>query len=100
MHDPSERLQRDVTTPVLGDERLEGAPAQWIPVWIGRAGRVEAGGAVALLDLGYLIRFDEEELGVRIDEASNEPGSCDPVYAGIAPGHPFHGASLTAGTPP
>src|SRR5712671_7851483 len=91
MHDSSERLQRDVSRSVFSDERLERAPAQCIPVWIGRAGRVEAGGAVALLDLRHLIRLDEEEFGARIDEASNEPGGCDSVYAGVAPGHPFHG---------
>src|SRR5215213_5226783 len=56
-----------------------------------RAGDVERLGALRerLLSDG-----DEEKLGVRIDEASDQPGTADPVDADVLPGDPSHSSAL------
>src|SRR5439155_24451849 len=71
------------------DEHFEGAFAGAV-VELG-SGRIEGTRAVAGSDVEHIWRGDVEDLGVRIDEATDEPGAGDAVGLRASASNPFHG---------
>jgi hypothetical protein len=69
---------------VLLDEDLERAEP--VSVGVPGAGRVEAGGALPLGVREDLVPRQEVDLGVRIDEALDEPRTRDAISPRGAPG--------------
>jgi hypothetical protein len=43
----------------------------------------------------HLVCRDIDELGLRVDEASDQPGASDPIYFGSLACDPFHGHLLS-----
>src|SRR5260370_38791763 len=90
MHDAREPHEGTVMREALGDDLLERAAAVSIPVEMLRAGGVEADRVFASLDFHDLIRLHEEDLGLGIQEAPDEPRGRGSVDVDALPGHPFH----------
>src|SRR5258708_13123157 len=88
--DPGQPLERGVAGQPLVDQLLEGAPAAVVAVGIPGAGGVEAEGVLAALDGLDLLRLDEADLRLRIEEAPHQPGGRRPVDVHTLAGHPLH----------
>src|SRR5262249_24776936 len=91
-HDAREHDERPVGRAVLRDERLERATALRVLVGIRRAGRVEPLRALAPLDVGDLVRLDEHDLRVPVDEPADEPRGRRSVHLDPSLRHPCHRA--------
>src|SRR5438477_9323653 len=90
MHDAGERQQRRIACAVLVDQRLERAAAFRVLVRVGRFGRVETLRPGFLLHARDLLRLDEEELRLRIDEPADEPRRGGAVDPDALARDPFH----------
>ena len=73
-HDASECHEGRVVRAVLLHQGFERAPPPRVLMWIGRAGRIEAGRPLAPLYLGDLLGLDEQDRRVRVDEADEPCG--------------------------
>src|SRR5258708_1918490 len=88
--DPGQPPERGVAGQPLLDQLLEGAPAAVVAVGIAGAGGVEAEGVLAALDGLDLLRLDQADLRLRIEEAPHQPGRRRPVDVHALAGHPLH----------
>src|SRR5262249_9606610 len=91
VHDLAEALESGISLQLLIDQSLEGAPAPFIAVRVGRPRGVEADRSFALLNLGDLVRLDEENFGLPIQESPDQPPCRRPVDMDAFARHPFHG---------
>src|SRR5258708_33197962 len=88
--DPGQPLERGVAGQPLVDQLLEGAPAAVVAEGLPGAGGVEAEGVLAALDGLDLLRLDEADLRLRIEEAPHQRGGRRPVDVHTLAGHPLH----------
>src|SRR5262245_55836956 len=76
-----------------GAQRLQSLPPFDLIVILASlssAWGVEACGATRRLQLGDLLRRDEEELGLRIEKPTDEPAGAGPVDSNSCASEPFH----------
>jgi hypothetical protein len=96
VHDPGQAHQGGVPAEVVVvDEDLEGALA--VPVVVGGAGGVEPMCSFGLLDGEDLVGRDVDDLGVGVDEPSDQPRAGDAVGLGAGTRDPLHGLASSEG---
>src|SRR5205807_777883 len=89
-HYTCERLERRIARAVLVDQRFDRAAALRILVRIRRSGSVETLRPEFLLRPRDLLRLDEEEFGLRIDEPADQPSRRGSVDSNAFARDPLH----------
>src|SRR6266498_5218754 len=90
VNDPAQASERFVIRHSFLDQRLEGAAAALIAMRVGRARSVETDRSFSFLHAGYLLRLDEEDLGLGVQEAPDEPAGRRAVDMDAFTRDPFH----------
>src|SRR5260370_20914232 len=90
VNDQRETLQSEIAWKVLVNELLERAPPTLILMWIARARGVEPDRVLPLLQGCNLVRFDKDDLCVRVNESSDQPRGRGPIHVDPFARCPFH----------
>src|SRR5262249_1323720 len=91
LHDTCHLKERLVMGEPLLDKSRKGTAALPVAVWISGARGVETDGSAGGLPRSDLFRWHEEEFGLRIEEAADEPASGSSVDLYSCACDPFNG---------
>src|SRR5215469_1842608 len=94
-HDEAEAVKRGVGQLVIFDNSLERASfPSMIQLHLGESVRVEGNCFLFADCIEELLFGHEQELCLRVDKSSNEPGAGHPVHLDVAARYPFHACTL------